>query len=56
MTNELTSPYSPAGFVTAVLMATGVPKLGEPSAFQVNCCIRGLRLSPQPWPTRLLAW
>src|SRR6185437_2334182 len=41
--------YSPLGFVRGVLIFTGVPKLGEPSAFQVKRCMRGIRLLPQPW-------
>ena len=49
-------PYSPLGRVSAVPRAMGVPKLGVPSAFQVNFCIRGLRVSPQPWPLSGLAW
>ena len=34
---------------------TGCPKLGVPSAFQVNFCMRGLLASPQPWPAVELA-
>ena len=40
----------------SVLMGTGKPQLGEPSVFQVNFCMRGLRLSTQPSPGLELAW
>jgi hypothetical protein len=42
--------YSPDGLAIGVLMLTGDPKAGVPSAFQVNFWMRGLRLLPQPCP------
>jgi hypothetical protein len=40
--------YSPAGTVNKVAVETGIPKLGVPSVLNVNFCIRGLRVLPQP--------
>lgn len=47
---------SPEGDGRRVPRATGVPKLGVPSAFQVNFWARVVRLMSQPWVVELLAW
>ncbi|MGX1471272.1 UNVERIFIED_CONTAM: hypothetical protein RKD50_000080 [Streptomyces canus] len=47
---------SPDGPGSVVPIATGVPKFGVPSAFQVNFCARVVRSLPQPLLAELLAW
>ena len=47
--------HSPDGFLIFILILTGSPKLGEPSVFHVNFCMRGERLSPQPCEAEELA-
>ena len=48
--------YSPDGAVSGTPTATGVPKFGVPSAFQVNFCARVVRFMSQPPFAELLAW
>ena len=48
--------YSPGGRGIAAPTATGRPKSGVPSGFQVNGCARGERCRPQPCPASGLAW
>jgi hypothetical protein len=47
---------SPEGTGRAVLSEAGIPKLGVPSAFQVNFCARVVRFMSHPPPVELLAW
>src|SRR5829696_3713106 len=47
---------SPDGPARVAPRATGVPKLGVPSAFQVNFCARVVRPLPQPPLDALLPW
>ncbi len=48
--------YSPDGAVSVTPRATGVPKFGVPSAFQVNFCALVERFMSQPPEAELLAW
>src|SRR5215471_91690 len=47
--------HSPDGDVSCTLVATGVPKLGVPSAFQENFCARVDRFMSQPPSAELFA-
>lgn len=44
------------GAVSVTPRATGVPKFGVPSVFQVNFCALVVRFMSQPPPVELLAW
>jgi hypothetical protein len=45
-----------AGIANLVFVENGLPKLGEPSLFQVNGCARGDLKVPHPCPALSLAW
>ena len=47
---------SPDGTASGVPSATGTPRFGVPSAFQVNFWARVVRLMSQPWLVEELAW
>lgn len=47
---------SPDGPVIVVPVATGAPRLGEPSEFQAIFWARVVRVVPQPWLAEEFAW